>query len=312
MITQGVSRIVEPLFKEKINIIGIVDATKMPSNLYDKKNVLKYFLKIIVKPFTPKLLSLYDMTIKRNIPFYSILPGKDNEFENWVKELSPDLIVVFSMSQLLKENIISIPDLGVINLHTSLLPKYRGPFPDFWMYFHKDLNPGVTVHYIDKGEDTGDIIYQESFNMPLGTKSPKMLDIAIGEIGSRLMIRAIRDIQNGNAPRKKQPKESTTIRARRIEKEEHNEIICWNEWDIERIWHLLRGTELWLNAVEQPEGIFKGQRWVILDYQKAEMSKFIPSRIYNSYSKKFIACKDGKIYIKIKFNLKIFILNLMR
>lgn len=85
------------------------------------------------------------------------------ELESWVKSLSPDLIVVYSMSQLLKENIYSIPRFGTINLHPSYLPEYRGPNPIFWMYYNMEKQGGVTVHYIDQGEDTGNIILQKRY-----------------------------------------------------------------------------------------------------------------------------------------------------
>ncbi|MGI6455390.1 MAG: formyltransferase family protein [bacterium] len=85
--------------------------------------------------------------------------------ERWVREKNPDFICVKSMSQLLKENIFSIPKYGTINLHPSILPNYRGPNPLFWTMFNQECESGMTVHYINKGEDTGDILRQYTIKM---------------------------------------------------------------------------------------------------------------------------------------------------
>ncbi len=178
------------------------------------------------------------------------------------------------------------------------------------MYYNTEKKGGVTVHYIDDGEDTGDIIYQEKYNIPLGMKSPDMLNLSIGQIGVNLLLKALNDIEN--LPKITQYKESPTAKARNIKPEEHKNIIEWNKWNIERIWHLLRGTELWLNAVEQPKGIYKNQRWIVEKFKKCDMVNYEISKIYKENKKYFVACKDGKIFLSLKFNFKIFILGLIR
>ncbi|WP_281085258.1 formyltransferase family protein, partial [Methanosarcina acetivorans] len=77
---------------------------------------------------------------------------------NNIRNLEPDLIVVFSMSHLLKENVFNVPSYGTVNIHYSYLPEYGGPNPLFWQYYDYILDPGVTLHYVDKGEDTGNVI----------------------------------------------------------------------------------------------------------------------------------------------------------
>ncbi len=137
------------------------------------------------------------------------------------------------------------------------------------MYYNQESSGAVTLHYIDKGEDTGDIIYQESFDFPLGAKSPAMHDLAIGEVGTSLIFKALNKLSNGEElPRQRQPEKSPTRRARNINKSEHHMLIDWNQWPIERIWHLLRGTESWLDAISSPSGVFSGQRWQVLEYEK--------------------------------------------
>ncbi|AAM07923.1 formyltransferase family protein [Methanosarcina acetivorans] len=82
---------------------------------------------------------------------------------NNIRNLEPDLIVVFSMSHLLKENVFNVPSYGTVNIHYSYLPEYGGPNPLFWQYYDYILDPGVTLHYVDKGEDTGNVIYQRRY-----------------------------------------------------------------------------------------------------------------------------------------------------
>lgn len=304
IITMGLSRIVEPIINLH-NVVGVIECAprnaKNPSNgtLYKITKKLYSFVKKEAK-------TLKTFTKNKKIPYYYMDNGSDKPLENWVKSISPDVIVVYSMSQLLKRNIFDIPKYGTINLHPALLPNYRGPFPDFWMYHNTEKKGGVTVHYIDDGEDTGDIIYQEQYDIPLGMKSPDMLDLAIGKVGTNLLLKALDNIDS--LPRQKQPKESPTPKARNIKVEEHTNIIDWQNWEIERIWHLLRGTQLWLNALDQPKGLYKGQRWLVEDFEKCDVSSYEVSKIY----KYFVACKDGKIFLSLKFSLKIFVLNIIR
>jgi methionyl-tRNA formyltransferase len=240
-----------------------------------------------------------------DIPYKFMISNDDKHLEEWVKTIHPDVIVVFSMSRLLKENIFSIPKFGTINLHPSYLPEYRGPNPYFWQYHDMVMNPGVTVHYINSGEDTGDIIYQERVRVDIGTKSPEISDKLITETGIKLILRALDSIKLGNAPRIKQPKHSPTLRARNLSAEDHKTIIDWQAWPIDRIWHILRGTESWLNAIEQPQGIYRGHRWSIMEYEKEiyEHSPYKLGSIQKDSRGFFIQCREGKIRVSVRFSL---------
>lgn len=307
IITMGLSRIVQPIVNAN-NVVGIIECasrkTKQSHNgmLYKIVKKMSSFVK-------KKVRTLKSFSKEKNIPYYYMDNGSDKILENWVKNIAPDIIIVYSMSQLLKKNIFTIPKYGTINLHPAYLPNYRGPNPSFWMYYDCVREGGVTIHYIDKGEDTGDIIYQEKYAFPLGLKSPKMLDLSIGNIGLDLLQKSLDNIEN--LPRQKQSKESTTKRARNIKEEEHTNIINWQTWKIEKIWHLLRGTELWLNALKQPQGIYKGQRWCIENFERCDMNGYQLSNIYKEKSKYFVACKDGKIFLSLKFSFKKFLLEII-
>lgn len=315
LITQGVSRIVQPVISSGYEVVGVLESMPRGFSGGGRRSIIFELLSWAYSFFKNKKLSLKDFCAKNKIPYHVIWRGNLVEVKEWVDGVKPDLVVVFSMSQLLKDDILKIPRLGVINLHPSFLPSYRGANPDFWQYYDMEMNPGVTVHYVNAGEDMGDIIYQEKMYIPLGTKSPVRLDKLIGELGVSLVLKAIHAIAQGNAPRIPQPTQSPTARARNLKPEEHTQIIDWNNWPIERVWHVLRGTELWLNAIAQPVGLMAGQRWSIHEYEKTDACPDVYGKIgklgeYNN--RKCIFAKDGVIYIGIEFDIKKSILKILQ
>lgn len=311
LITQGVSRLVEPIIESGHQVVGVLES--MSRDYEDSKNK-SFFIRSIKKIYgiaIGKSIFLPDFCRSKNIAYNVIWKGNEKEVVSWIKNLNPDLIVVFSMSQLLRDDILKIPRLGAINLHPSFLPSYRGANPDFWQYYDMEMNPGVTVHYVNAGEDMGDIIYQERTHIPLGTKSPARLDKLIGELGVSLMLNAIDSIALGNAPRMPQTAQSPTERARNLKPEEHTQIIDWQHWPIERVWHVLRGTELWLNAIAPPAGLMAGQRWSIEEYEKVDVPQATLGKIGKHKNRKCVFTKDGLIYIGIDFDIKKAILKIL-
>lgn len=297
---------VNPLLCSKHNISGIIESA--PRNFRnDKVSKLKRFLRKAIG--TP---SLSRTAKEKGIPYFFLTRDNHQEMTAWLQSIRPDVMVVYSMSQLLKPEVFRIPKYGTLNLHPSALPSYRGPNPWFWMYYNQERSGAVTLHYIDIGEDTGDIVFQEFFDFPLGAKSPAMHDLAIGEIGVKLIFKALDSLSHGVAlPRHPQPKKSPTKRARNLKKFEHGSVIDWNHWPVEKVWHLLRGTESWLDAVTPPSGLFSGQRWQVLEFEKHDCKENEISQrigdVIKTKSECYIQCLDGKIFLTTTFNLKRFV-----
>lgn len=312
IITQGISRVMAPLIGSGHQVVGVLESMPRDFDGTKRKSLLILMLKKIYSSLKGKEFFLVDFCKKNGLAYNFIWKKNSNEVSNWIKELKPDLIVIFSMSQLLKDDMLKIPALGVINLHPSFLPSYRGANPDFWQYYDMELNSGATVHYVNEGEDTGDIIYQDTVNIPLGTKSPARLDKLIGELGVSLMLRAIDTIAQGTVVRLPQPTQSPTVRARNLKMEEHSQIIDWINWPIERVWHVLRGTEQWLNAIPQPTGLMVGQRWSIQEYERTDEALGRPGQIGKNKNKKCVFTRDGLIYISIDFDIKKTILKILQ
>jgi methionyl-tRNA formyltransferase len=301
LITQGISRVVKPLFESRHNLIGIIEDAPRDQR---KPDFLKRKLLEIIHIFKASN-NLNDFCKKHNLAYFYLNKETKNKVIEWLEVIKPDIIVVFSMSHLLSEDIFNWPKYKTINLHTAYLPEFRGPNPDFWHYYYQVTNPGITVHYIDKGEDTGDIIFQERYRLELGIKSSQRSDKLVGEVGVRLLLKTLDAIQNGDAPRIKQPVISPTTRARNLKPEEHSSVVNWKEWKIDRIWNLLRGTESWLNALPPPKGLFVGQRWII---EEMILKDDIPNELFGKIRKEngkyFVYCKGGKIHLSVKLKLK--------
>lgn len=114
---------------------------------------------------------LQDAVKKNNVNLYEGLVLKDEKTRDIIRSLSPDLIIVSSFNQIVPQAVISLPMLGVINIHPSLLPKYRGATPTVWAIMNGEEETGVTAHFIDdEGIDSGRIILQERLRIePMDT-----------------------------------------------------------------------------------------------------------------------------------------------
>jgi len=282
VITQKKSEVLNKLLESK-DIVGIIEPR-------EDNSLTSIIEKAIFK-------NVKKVAKKYHIP-YLLMKDKKQEILCWIKDRNPDLIVVYSMPFLLKEEIFSFPKLGTINLHTALLPKYRGAVPIFWTYYLFDRDAGVTVHYIDKGEDTGDIILQKNVKIDLGERYYE-LRAKFETAGAKALVESINKIESGKAQRKIQPKESPTPRAKRVKKEDYLNLINWN-WDLERLWHFFRGTENYLKfLLLHDKSIARFIRIEVGKMEKIEHNLDI-GKNYKDVKGKFIACKDGKIYYEFK------------
>jgi len=307
VITQGVSRIVKPIVMGTHEVVGILESA--PRKNVNIKRSFLYGIYKMCKGVFKSHSELQGFCEEKKIPYQMMYSSDDEGLESWLHSLRPDLIVVYSMSRLLKKNIFSIPSMGAINLHPSYLPDYKGPNPCFWQYYDLEMSPGVTVHCINEGEDSGDIILQERVLLPLGIKSPERLDKLVGELGVRLLVAAMDSFAANNVKTFKQTPESSTIRARNLELSEHKEVIDWENWDGTHIWHVLRGTESWLDALPQPKGLLKGQRWIIDDFISRDVKEKAGS--INKYYPYKVFARDGYIGLRVKFNWRLFIRGLL-
>ncbi len=156
--------------------------------------------------------------LERGIPVYQPEKMKDGEFERLLSELSPDLIAVVAYGKILPKFALDFPKYGCINVHASLLPKYRGAAPMQRAIMDGESETGVTIMYMAEGLDTGDMLTQESFPIlpddDFGTVHDRT-----AEMGARMLCEAIDIIEKGEAKRTPQD-DSKSNYAAKIEKED--------------------------------------------------------------------------------------------
>ncbi len=174
---------------------------------------------------------------------------KNDEFINQLKEINPDLIVVVAYGKILPKEILDIPKLGCINVHGSLLPKYRGAAPIQWSVINGDKVTGVTTMYMDVGMDTGDIILKREVEIGEDETTGELWS-RLATFGGELLVETVKQIEEGIAPREKQG-ENFSI-APMLNKEMAK--IDWENKTAQEIKNLVRGLNPIMGAYSFYEG----------------------------------------------------------
>ena len=177
------------LIKSNYNILGVVTAT-------DKKRGRGKKIS-----FSP----IKNFAIKNNIPVHQPKNLKSEEFINLMKKIKPDLFVVVAF-RMLPEIIINIPQYGSINLHASLLPNYRGAAPINWVIINGERETGVTIFFINKKIDEGDIISKKKIKINEDETAGSLHDKLMKE-GAKLLRDSIKNIFIKNIKREIQKKD---------------------------------------------------------------------------------------------------------
>lgn len=161
---------------------------------------------------------------------------KNEELIEEIRKLNPDVICVVAYGKLLPKKILEIPRYGCINVHASLLPKYRGAAPIQWAVLNGDKETGVTTMYMDEGMDTGDIILKEKVEIGEDETTGELWD-RLTKMGGGLLVKTLQQIEKGTAPREKQGNDFTI--APMLSKEMAK--IDWGSKTAKEINNLVRG-----------------------------------------------------------------------
>ena len=165
---------------------------------------------------------------------------KNSQTFDLIKELSPELIVVVAYGKILPKNIIDFPKYGCINVHGSLLPKYRGAAPIQWSIINGEKVTGITTMFMDEGLDTGDILLQSKVFINDDDTSENLYT-KLSTVGAELIVKTVNELESGNLTRIKQ-KDSDATFAPPLEKT--NSIIDWSK-PAQEIHNLIRGLNPW-------------------------------------------------------------------
>lgn len=211
----------EAVYNAGYNIIGVVTNPDKPKGRG---------MKLIPSP-------VKEFALEKNLPIYQPLKVKNNtEFIEEIRTLNPDAICVVAYGKILPKEILDIPKLGCINVHGSLLPKYRGAAPIQWAVINGEKQTGITTMYMDVGMDTGDMILKETVDIGENETTGELWE-RLSELGGKILVDTLKLIEEGKAPRKKQSDNFTM--APMLDKEMAE--INWNEKTAVDIKNLVRG-----------------------------------------------------------------------
>lgn len=276
----------------KILFMGTPDFAK--ESLEAVYNAGYEILGVVTNPDRPKgrgmklvASPVKEFAISKELKIYQPEKVRNNiDFIDEMKSLEPDVICVVAYGKILPQEILNIPKLGCINVHGSLLPKYRGAAPIQWAVLNGDKTTGITTMYMDVGMDTGDMILKEEVEIGSDETTGELWE-KLSKVGGGLLVKTLEQIENGTAPRIPQSDDFTM--APMLDKEMSK--IDWNNKTAIEIKNLVRGLDPIMGT------------YSYLDGKKIKIWKIdvIPNDNSNSENGTVIKAdsKDG-LYIKAK------------
>jgi methionyl-tRNA formyltransferase len=193
---------------------------------------------------------LKQAAIAANVPVHQPEKIRSPEAQDLLKQLAPDCIVIIAYGQIIPARLLDIPKLGWINLHASLLPKYRGAAPINWAIANGETQTGVTTMRIDAGMDTGNILLQEEIDIAPEETAPE-LAASMSEAGAPLMLDTLHGLAEGKLAARPQNNDEASY-APLLKKEDGQ--IDWNR-PAQEIYNRMRGFAPWPGASTS----FRGQ-----------------------------------------------------
>lgn len=172
------------LVKGGFDVVGVFTQPDKPKNRG---------MKLVASP-------VKEIAINAGIPVFQPEKMRDGTALEIMKSLKPDLVVVVAFGRILPDDILSVPQKGTINIHGSLLPKYRGAAPIQWAVLNGDKTTGVCSMYLASELDSGDIIYSAETEIGEYESSCELFE-RLRDMGAELLIKTVRGIENGTAPR---------------------------------------------------------------------------------------------------------------
>ena len=262
-------------------------------------------LAVVTNPDKPKGRGMKMMespvkqyAVEKGLKIYQPEKVKNNtQFIEEMKELKPDVICVVAYGKILPKEILDIPSKGCINVHGSLLPKYRGAAPIQWAIINGEKTTGVTTMYMDIGMDTGDMILKKEIAIGENETTGELWE-RLAKIGAELLVETLQKIEDGTAPRIPQGEQFTM--APMLNKEMSK--IDWENKSAEQIKNLVRG----LNPIMGTYSYINEKK---VKFWKVEIAKELPNNkniencengtvIYsNSKDGLYIKAKDGIIKV---------------
>lgn len=205
---------------------------------------------VVTQPDKPKgrgkeilMTPVKEKALEYGIPVYQPVKARNPEFVQVLKDLEPDVIVVAAFGQILSKEILDIPRLGCVNIHASLLPKYRGASPIQYAVIDGEMVSGITTMMMAEGIDTGDILDQETIALD-PKETGGSLHEKLSAVGAKLILKTLKKLEDGSAVRRVQDEDKAT-HVGMIKKSMGD--IDWS-MDAVSIERLIRGLNPWPSA----------------------------------------------------------------
>ena len=228
-----------------------------------------------------------ELALENGLPVFQPVKMRDGTALAQIKALEPDILVVVAYGRILPDDILAVPKYGAINVHGSLLPKYRGAAPIQWAVLNGDKITGVTTMYLASEMDTGDIIYTAETEIGEYETSGELFD-RLKDMGAELLVKTLRDIDAGTAPRAPQDHSKASY-VTMLDKS-----ICpidWNKTPREVLKHIY-GLQPWPVATMELEG--KTVRVFAAKYTDGKTEKVPGAVVSTDKGGLEIACVDGE------------------
>lgn len=230
-----------------------------------------------------------EVAVKHDIPVYQPVKVREASVVDEIRSMKPDVIVVVAFGQILPESILSIPPYGCINVHASLLPRYRGAAPIQWAVIDGEKETGVTTMYMAKGLDTGDMILKESIILDPKETGESLHD-KLCVMGGPLILKTLEQIECGTAPRIPQD-DALSCYAHMLTKELG--CIDWTK-DAASIERLIRGLNSWPSAYTT----WNEKTLKIWDSEVTEGREAIPGTVIAKDKTSFtVSCGQGALKV---------------
>lgn len=228
-----------------------------------------------------------ELALKHGLPVFQPEKMRDGTALGILQDLKPDILVVVAYGRILPDEMLAVPQYGAVNVHGSLLPKYRGAAPIQWAVLNGDTISGVTTMYLAHDMDAGDIIYKAETEIGEFETAGELFD-RLMDMGAELLIKTLRDIEAGAAPRTPQdPAEASYVKM--LDKS-----ICpidWNKSPREIVKHIY-GLQPWPVATMELEG--KTFRVFGAAYTERRTDKAPGSIVRADEEGIAMACADGQ------------------
>lgn len=257
---------------EEVNVVMVV--TQPDKEVGRKKEIRKSPVKLVAE--------------ENNIPVFQ--PVKIRNDYKEIEAIKPDLIITCAYGQIIPEGLLNIPKFGSVNVHASLLPKYRGSAPIQWCLINGEDKTGITLMYMDVGMDTGDIIKSQEYKIKESDNVGTLHDI-LSNMGASLLKENLSDIISGKSKREKQDEEMATYASMIKREDEH---LDFNDLG-QNIINKIRAFCPWPLA----NIIIDNEEMKIVEAGFIKNNNCVPGKVREVTKKCLgIDCKDGTIYLE--------------